>query len=56
MLASVPAGVTEAWSVDMGCVGDGLMCTEREVSSVQKTAADLIIMRRKPPGGACKGK
>ena len=34
--ASVPAGVTEAWSVDMGCVGDGLMCTEREVSICAK--------------------
>lgn len=30
--ASVPAGVTEAISVDMGCVGDGLNCTERQVS------------------------
>jgi len=29
---SVPAGVTEAISVDMGCVGVGLACTEREVS------------------------
>ena len=30
--ASVPAGVTEAISVDMGCVGDGLSCTEKMVS------------------------
>ena len=30
--ASVPAGVTEAISVDMGCVGNGLSCTERQVS------------------------
>lgn len=30
--ASVPAGVTEAISVDMGCVGEGLSCTERQVS------------------------
>ncbi|MBR5533269.1 MAG: M42 family metallopeptidase [Ruminiclostridium sp.] len=30
--ASVPFGVTEAISVDMGCVGDGLRCTERQVS------------------------
>ncbi len=29
--ASVPKGVTEAISVDMGCVGDGLQCTERQV-------------------------
>ena len=30
--ASVPAGITEAISVDMGCVGAGLQCTERQVS------------------------
>lgn len=30
--ASVPEGVTEAISVDMGCVGDGLSCTEKMVS------------------------
>jgi len=29
---SVPCGVTEAISVDMGCVGDGLQCTEKKVS------------------------
>lgn len=34
--ASVPAGVTEAISVDMGCVGDGLECTERTVSICAK--------------------
>ena len=34
--SSCPAGVTEAWSVDMGCVGDGLECTEREVSICAK--------------------
>ena len=34
--ASVPAGVTEAISVDMGCVGDGLGCTERQVSICAK--------------------
>lgn len=33
---SLPAGVTEAISVDMGCVGDGLMCTERQVSICAK--------------------
>ena len=33
---SVPAGVTEAISVDMGCVGDGLNCTERQVSICAK--------------------
>ena len=34
--ASVPAGVTEAISVDMGCVGVGLTCTERQVSICAK--------------------
>jgi len=34
--ASVPKGVTEAISVDMGCVGDGLQCTERQVSICAK--------------------
>ena len=34
--ASVPAGITEAISVDMGCVGDGLQCTERQVSICAK--------------------
>ena len=34
--ASVPAGVTEAISVDMGCVGDGLTCTEKQVSICAK--------------------
>ncbi len=34
--ASIPAGVTEAISVDMGCVGDGLQCTERQVSICAK--------------------
>lgn len=34
--ACVPDGVTEAISVDMGCVGDGLQCTERQVSICAK--------------------
>ena len=34
--ASVPQGVTEAISVDMGCVGEGLNCTERQVSICAK--------------------
>ena len=33
---SLPAGVTEAISVDMGCVGNGLNCTERQVSICAK--------------------
>ena len=34
--ASVPSGVTEAVSVDMGCVGDGLACKETQVSICAK--------------------
>ncbi len=34
--ASVPSGVKEAISVDMGCVGDGLGCTETMVSICAK--------------------
>lgn len=30
--ASIPSDVTELLSVDMGCVGDGLECTEHQVS------------------------
>ncbi len=37
--APVPAGVTEAISVDMGCVGEGLSCTERMVSICAKDSA-----------------
>ena len=33
---SVPSGVSEAISVDMGCVGEGLQCTEREGSICAK--------------------
>ena len=34
--ASVPAGVTESISVDMGCVGEGLECNEHKVSICAK--------------------
>lgn len=34
--ASLPEGITEAISVDMGCVGEGLSCTERKVSICAK--------------------
>lgn len=35
--ASVPFdGITEVLSVDMGCVGDGLLCTEKQVSICAK--------------------
>lgn len=33
---TVPQGVTEILSVDMGCVGEGLECTERQVSICAK--------------------
>ncbi|MBR0481797.1 MAG: M42 family metallopeptidase [Firmicutes bacterium] len=33
---NVPSGCTEAISVDMGCVGEGLQCTERQVSICAK--------------------
>ncbi len=33
---NVPAGCTEAISVDMGCVGQGLQCTEKQVSICAK--------------------
>lgn len=36
--ASVPEGVTEGLSIDMGCVGKGVKCTEREVSICAKDA------------------
>lgn len=34
--ASVPSNVKEIISVDMGCVGDGLRCTEKQVSICAK--------------------
>jgi len=34
--ASVPNGVTEVLSVDMGCIGDGLKCEETKVSICAK--------------------
>ncbi|MBR3767742.1 MAG: M42 family metallopeptidase [Clostridia bacterium] len=35
--AAVPfTGITEVLSVDMGCVGDGLLCTEKQVSICAK--------------------
>lgn len=36
--ASVPSGVTEGLSIDMGCVGEGCSCTEHEVSICAKDA------------------
>lgn len=36
--SSVPEGVTEGLSIDMGCVGEGIKCTEREVSICAKDA------------------
>ncbi len=37
--ATVPEGVTEILSVDMGCVGDGLECKETQVSICAKDSA-----------------
>lgn len=37
--ASIPEGVTEVLSVDMGCVGSGLACDERKVSICAKDSA-----------------
>lgn len=37
--ATMPEGVTEMLGVDMGCVGDGLACTEREVSICAKDSS-----------------
>ena len=34
--ASLPSDVTEMIAVDMGCVGDGLQCTEKQVSICAK--------------------
>lgn len=34
--ASIPEGITEAISVDMGCVGDGVRCKETQVSICAK--------------------
>lgn len=34
--ASIPKGVTEVISVDMGCIGDGLTCEETQVSICAK--------------------
>lgn len=33
---TVPEGITEVLSVDMGCIGEGLECTERQVSICAK--------------------
>ena len=43
--ASVPTGVTEAISVDMGCVGQGLSCTERQVSICAKDSGGPYCYR-----------
>ncbi len=36
---TVPAGTTEILAVDMGCVGEGLSCTEHQVSICAKDSA-----------------
>lgn len=58
--ANIPADVTEVLSVDMGCVGDGLMCTEREVSICAKdsggpydyTVTDKLVKAARREGAA----
>ncbi len=58
--ASVPEGVAEALSVDMGCVGDGLSCDERQVSICAKDSAAVPTTTRwfppssRPPAGAAR--
>lgn len=37
--ASVPEGVTEAVAIDMGCIGEGIRCTEKQVSICAKDAS-----------------
>ncbi len=37
--ATMPDGVTEMLGIDMGCVGDGLACTENEVSICVKDSS-----------------
>ena len=44
--ASVPEGVTDILSVDMGCVGDGLECKEHQVSICVK---DLSLIHISEP-------
>ena len=41
---SVPEGVSEAISIDMGCVGEGLNCSETEVSICAKDSGGPIVM------------
>ena len=42
--ASIPEGVTDVLSVDMGCVGDGIACTEKsKCPSVQRTVEARTI-------------
>lgn len=35
-LANIPAGIEEVLALDMGCIGDNLSCTERQVSICAK--------------------
>ncbi len=38
-MAHIPAGITELLSVDMGCIGDDLVCTEYDVSICAKDSS-----------------
>ena len=60
--ASIPNGVTESISIDMGCVGEGLGCTERQVSICAKdrkgpynydVVKDLILAAKKAGADYC---
>ena len=53
---SVPEGTVEFLSVDMGCVGNGLACTEREVSICVKDSGRPLQLsdRYRPHGSGCK--
>ena len=37
----IPSDISEVLSVDMGCIGEDLSCTEYDVSIAQKIPADL---------------
>lgn len=41
--ASIPSDVTEVLSVDMGCIGSGLTCTEHQVSICAKDSYGLQL-------------
>ena len=59
----LPAPVSEVLAVDMGCVGEGLNCTERQVSICAKdshgpyhyaTVSALVAAAEEQPNSSCK--